>query len=301
MTGLIGLLVIGAIVWFVWKTMYRDNAKTTTQGENILVQKWKASPIVVKGLLILFGLGVIANVLEEKKNPPPQASAPPQVSEKFKQMPPGEHLINAKKSIESKNYDAAKTHLEAIQKNASEYSQVAALQQEISEKQKKQEAENKVTSDDNKLKEMEKRTNDLRSKMKKYYANADDVKQAIQDVAVLTIAKEAYSTRKNETGKRIYSKTASLLPKVQTALRDAYASSVEEIFVRTGMDAQVRATGDNKKTLRIKYALMSQPLVYKFQNEIHIDEQARAAGFTKLLYTNGFESSLGRTWTVNLK
>lgn len=301
MTGLIGLLVIVGIVWFVWKTMYRDNAKVTTQSENIIVQKWKASPMVVKGLLILFGLGLIANVLEEKKSPPPQVSAPPPVSDKFKQMPPSEHLTNAKKSIESKNYGAAKTHLEAIPKDASEYSQVATLQQEITEKQKKQQAENKVTSDDNKMKEMENRTNDLRSKMKKYYANADDVKQSIQDVAVLTIAKEAYSTRKNETEKRIYSKTASLLPKVQTTLRDAYASSVEEIFVRTGMDAQVRATGDNKKTLRIKYALMSQPLVYKFQNEIHIDEQAKAAGFTKLLYTNGFESSLGRTWTVSLK
>ena len=97
-------MVIGGIGWFVWKTMYRDNNKTpTTQSEKILVQKWKASPMLFKGLIILFGLGVIASVFDEKKSPLPQASASPQVSEKLKQMPPSEHLSNAKKSIESKN------------------------------------------------------------------------------------------------------------------------------------------------------------------------------------------------------
>lgn len=45
---------------------------------------------------------------------------------------------------------------------------------------------------------------------------------------------------------------------------------------------------------------MSQPLVYKFQNEIKLDEQAEKLGFTKLVYTNGFESALGQTWTVDL-
>jgi hypothetical protein len=46
---------------------------------------------------------------------------------------------------------------------------------------------------------------------------------------------------------------------------------------------------------------MSQPLVYKFQNEIKVNEQASKLGFTKLVYTNGFESELGNTWTIDLK
>jgi hypothetical protein len=65
--------------------------------------------------------------------------------------------------------------------------------------------------------------------------------------------------------------------------------------VKSGMDAKVSATGANKTRLR-----MSQPLIYKFQNDIKLDEQARQFGFTRLEDTNGFDSELGRTWTVDL-
>jgi hypothetical protein len=64
---------------------------------------------------------------------------------------------------------------------------------------------------------------------------------------------------------------------------------------------RVKAIGGGNKTLRLTYALMSKPLVYKFQNEIKLDEQARDAGFSKLVFTKGFDSSLGQTWTINLK
>jgi hypothetical protein len=227
--------------------------------------------------------------------------SPPQVSEKFKKMSPAEHLSNAKKSIELKNYNAAKTHLDAIPKESPEFTHVNILQNEVAEKQKRQVFENKLTSDDRSLKEIDKKLNELRAKFKKYYATADDVRGLKQDVTLLTITKAAYATGKSDNEKRLNSKVSGLLPKAQLLLREAYASSIEEIFIKTGMDAQVRAVGDNKKTLRITYALMSQPLIYKFQNEIRIDEQAINAGFSKLLYTNGFESSLGKTWTVNLK
>jgi hypothetical protein len=66
------------------------------------------------------------------------------------------------------------------------------------------------------------------------------------------------------------------------------------------MDVKARALGKEKKQLRIVYALMSQPLVYKFQNEIKLNEQATKVGFSKLVYTNGFESRFGQTWTVDL-
>jgi hypothetical protein len=75
---------------------------------------------------------------------------------------------------------------------------------------------------------------------------------------------------------------------------------VEQIFVKSGMDAKVSAIGANKTRLRVVYVLMSQPLIYKFQNDIKLDEQARQFGFTRLEDTNGFDSELGRTWTVDL-
>ncbi len=227
--------------------------------------------------------------------------SPPQVSEKFKKMSSAEHLSTAKKSIELKNYVDARTHLDAIPKESPEYAGVEKLKNEVAEKEKIQGFENKQTSDDRTLKEMDEKLNSLRAKFNKYYATADDVNGLMQDVTLLTVAKAAYKTGKSDTEKRLHAKSAALLPRAQLTLREAYASSIEEIFIKTGMDAQVKAVGDGKKTLRIKYALMSQPLIYKFQNEIKIDEQAKNVGFSKLVYTNGFESSLGKSWIVNLK
>jgi hypothetical protein len=79
-----------------------------------------------------------------------------------------------------------------------------------------------------------------------------------------------------------------------------YASALEETFVKNGFDMKVSAIGHDKTRLRITFALMSQPLIYKFQNEIKIADQARPLGFTSIVYTNGFDSSLGQTWTVKL-
>ncbi len=91
-----------------------------------------------------------------------------------------------------------------------------------------------------------------------------------------------------------------MLPQVEQQSRELYASSLSEIFIKSGMDVEVSATGREKKRLRISYALMSQPLIYKFQNEIKIQSQAAPLGFTQIVYTNGFESSMGKTWTVEL-
>jgi len=37
-------------------------------------------------------------------------------------------------------------------------------------------------------------------------------------------------------------------------------------------------------------------LVYKFQNEMKLDDQARTFGFKKIIYTDGYDS----TWTQGL-
>jgi len=302
MTGTIVLIIFCGIVWFIWKTMYKDNVKADSEKtESFVVRVWKSS-IIAKVVIVLLGLGFLSGIMEKLQTPSSTPPAPaPQVSDKFKQMSPGEHLINAKKAVETKNFGAAKTHLDAIPKAAPEYAEVDSLQKDIAGKQKKQESEGKLTSDDNQLKAIEKRINDLRTRMGKYYATPDDIKQTTQDVVLLTVAKTAYSAPKNDTERRIHSKCSSLLPKAEVTLRNAYASSVENIFMKTGMDMRVKAVGSANKTLRLTYALMSKPLVYKFQNEIKLDEQAKAAGFSKLVFTNGFESSLGQTWTIDLK
>jgi len=46
---------------------------------------------------------------------------------------------------------------------------------------------------------------------------------------------------------------------------------------------------------------MSQPLVYKFENQMKLDAQARKLGFSKIVYTNGLQRTVGKTWTIDLK
>ncbi|APP86436.1 hypothetical protein BI317_22170 [Xanthomonas hortorum pv. gardneri] len=62
------------------------------------------------------------------------------------------------------------------------------------------------------------------------------------------------------------------------------------------MDVKVTASGAKKDQLRLRYVLMSQPLVYKFQNEMKINDQARVFGFKKIIYSDGYDE----TWTVDL-
>jgi hypothetical protein len=161
---------------------------------------------------------------------------------------------------------------------------------------------NRIAEDTHAIAQIEQRLKDNRESLKKYYATPEKVKQANADILRLTLAKVAYGENgKTKEEKALGQKAAALIPQVSQQAREMYASSIEEIFIKNGMDAQVSTRGAEKKELRISYALMSQPLVYKFQNEIKISEQAAPLGFTKLVYTNGFESSLGKTWTIDLR
>lgn len=160
---------------------------------------------------------------------------------------------------------------------------------------------NRMTQDAQAIAQAEQRFKNNRESLKKYYSTPERVKQAGLDIIQLTVAKVAYGENgKTKEEKALGQKAAALIPQVSQQAREMYASSIEEIFIKNGMDVQVSARGKDKKLLRISYALMSQPLVYKFQNEIKVSEQAAPLGFTKLEYTNGFESSLGKTWTIDL-
>lgn len=151
------------------------------------------------------------------------------------------------------------------------------------------------------LGKVEERLRSNETYMKKYYASDDLKAQSGKDMVFLAVTKVTYLDKGTTAQeKAMGKKAAALLPKVQAQGRAIYASSLEHNFVKNGLDMKVRAQGADKKQLRISYALMSQPLVYKFQNDIKIDDQARILGFTRLVYTNGFDSSLGETWTIDL-
>ena len=146
------------------------------------------------------------------------------------------------------------------------------------------------------VEEIEARLKSNADRLKKYYGTTDQVKQATADVIRLAAVKGLYGKSSVKEEKGLSDRAESLANKVMQQQRVIYASAAEEIFVKSGMDVKVSAAGKNKDQLRLRYVLMSQPLVYKFQNEMKLDQQAKAIGFKKLIYTDGYDE----TWTIDL-
>ncbi|MFK4706050.1 hypothetical protein ABIC83_002889 [Roseateles asaccharophilus] len=156
-------------------------------------------------------------------------------------------------------------------------------------------AKNKAT-----MAEIQQRLEKNREKLKGYYANSSAIEKSTNDLITVTAIAVSRGMSKAKEDQQQAAQAKALGAQVSEQLRVMFASSMEEGFVKNGMDARVAATGKGKERLVITYALMSKPLVYKFRNEMDLDTKAKNLGFKKLEYTNGFESSLGETWTVDL-
>lgn len=131
--------------------------------------------------------------------------------------------------------------------------------------------------------------------LKKYYGTTNQVKQATDDILKLAAIKALYEKSDKKDEKNLSSRASALMTNVSQQQRSIYASTTEEIFIKSGMDVKVSANGVKKDQLYLKYVLMSKPLVYKFQNEAMLQEQARVFGFKKITFTNGYN-----TWVVDL-
>lgn len=145
----------------------------------------------------------------------------------------------------------------------------------------------------------EKFLKDTESHLIKFYASKQqllDAKYFLSKLSAIISSYEA-SRESNETG--LVKRARAIYPKIDNITRKIFASSLEENFLKNGLDISVTAVNESHKTLRIKYSLMSQPLVYKFQNDLDLERMAKEVKFTKIIYTNGFQSSLGKTWTVD--
>ncbi|MDO8267701.1 MAG: hypothetical protein Q7T32_07690 [Moraxellaceae bacterium] len=151
------------------------------------------------------------------------------------------------------------------------------------------------------LARIETRLKENEKSLKGFYGTASQLEQASKDGIQLIMMKVDYlDNGKSKEEKAFGKKASTLLSKVSAQRRQIYASTIEESFVKNGLDIKVTTTGTEKNRLKISYVLMSKPMVYKFQNEIKIQEQATKLGFSRITYTNGFDSDLGETWTVDL-
>ncbi|MDT3678780.1 MAG: hypothetical protein ROZ64_08090 [Burkholderiaceae bacterium] len=145
-----------------------------------------------------------------------------------------------------------------------------------------------------------KRLADNRESLRKYYASRQQIKVANDDHLRATAIALSRGLSKHQEDQRQAAEAKALSFQVAEQIREMYASTMEEAFVKNGIDAKVSAGGKGKARLTITYVLMSQPLVYKFQNEMDVPSNAKKVGFTKVVYSNGLESSLGKSWTVDL-
>ena len=150
------------------------------------------------------------------------------------------------------------------------------------------------------LSSIDSRFKENKKHLKNYYATVSEALEGNNDFITLEGITRNYKHDETKEGKSLYKKSIILLAGVDNQRREMFASALEEGFMKDGLNITVKAVGGGQKTLRIKFSLMSQPLVYKFQNELKVSDNAKSAGFSKIIYTNGFESSLGDTWTIKL-
>ena len=163
-------------------------------------------------------------------------------------------------------------------------------------------AELPVKDDLTRIANIEASVREVEQSLTKYYGTKKQLAELFQLGVTAAIIQASYQQDgKTQEHKNLSNKAAALGARIENVSRKVFASTLEEEFIKRGMNINVSATGADQKILRIKYALMSQPLVYKFQNELNLPTIARDRQFQKLIYTNGFDGSLGQTWTVDLK
>lgn len=78
--------------------------------------------------------------------------------------------------------------------------------------------------------------------------------------------------------------------------RQLVVEEMERKMLSEGHDFQFSLSGPEKNVLTVKYVLMSRPLVYKLTNESDFLTNMKKAGFTKIIFTDGFRES----WTYDL-
>ena len=109
-------------------------------------------------------------------------------------------------------------------------------------------------------------------------------------------AMQLYDERKRKKA-REDKEAAVLAKKLSRAQRQQFAKVYEQQLLDKGMDVYVTTQGKEHNTLKVKWVLVSRPLVHKMINDESVIANLRQLGFTKLVMTDGYNSS----WNVDLK
>lgn len=114
------------------------------------------------------------------------------------------------------------------------------------------------------------------------------------------------------TGKKLTSKQQAVQEKQQEKqqaaqdkeLRVQYAQIIDNATLDMGIESTTRATGPDRTTLYIKDVLAGRVGARAIERGLLSGQgliALKALGFKKIVYTNGFESELGETYSWTIK
>lgn len=262
--------------------------------KNIKVVFDKEGKIAVAVIIVVIIISLFIN-RDANTTPTPTGASKPISAPAV--IAPADLFKNGLSDIEKNHFSDAIYKLKKIPSNTPEYVEAAKLIKKAEGLLKKQESEQKRANEAHSLTLVEQRVKQVKEKLGKYYATKEDVSSLFTNVVALKITEDVYKNSAEPSDRKFAVKLSAVITKAEAVMREAHASALEEAFISTGMDARVSAMGSNKSTLRVKYVLMSQPLVYKLQRDGLVSVRANELGYKKVLYTDGYDN----TWTVDLR
>jgi hypothetical protein len=96
---------------------------------------------------------------------------------------------------------------------------------------------------------------------------------------------------------RIEKEAAKLAKQLIINQRKQFAKNYERQLLDKGMDVYATTHGRENTTLKIKWILVSRPVVHKLINDGDMVENLRNRGFTKLVMTDGYNGD----WNIDLR
>lgn len=120
-------------------------------------------------------------------------------------------------------------------------------------------------------------------------ANAKEYKEAQKLIAAYQkqrAAQEATEKKEKAINEKIVAKV----------VRKAVIAAMEKDLLSKGMDFYFTFEGKEEDILRVKYVLMSRPLIYKITNETEFTQNMQKTGVKKIIFTDGYNE----TWTFDL-
>jgi hypothetical protein len=114
-------------------------------------------------------------------------------------------------------------------------------------------------------------------------------------ITLFLTAATAFAHAADDPAKTKAAPSPATIQKQQIQARVDFANRMEKAFLDQGMDVYVTTPGKLKDTLKLKYVLMSRPMVHQMMQST-LPDNAKKLGFKRMVFTDGYDES----WSANL-